>query len=122
VAVVAIEGYSFGSKNGRELAGGLGELIRWTLWDGGYQQFTVPPTTLKSYVCSRGGAPKELMLREVYRKWGYEATDNNDADAFALAKLAHASRQTPMTQQVQTIMEKILHPTKKARKRADVRT
>jgi len=84
---VAIEGYSFGSRNGRELAGGLGELIRWTLWQRKIGFLEVPPTTLKSFACGVGGAKKEVVLREVFRRWGYVARDNNLADAYALARL-----------------------------------
>lgn len=85
---IAIEGYSFGSKQGREQAGELGGLVRWALWTSGYGFIVVPPTTLKAYVTGKGNAEKSLMMREVFRKWGYEASDDNDADAYALAQFA----------------------------------
>lgn len=47
------------------------------------------PGTLKKFCTGKGNAPKELMIREVFRKWNFMAKDNNEADAFSLMKLMH---------------------------------
>ncbi len=87
----AVEGYSMGSKNGREMAGELGGQVRLALWLRGIPFRDVPPTTLKAFVTGKGNADKEVMLREVYKRWGYDADDNNDCDAYALARYEMAA-------------------------------
>jgi len=37
-----------------------------------------------------GNAAKELILQQVYKRWGVEFHDNNQADAFVLAQIGHA--------------------------------
>ena len=88
--LVMIENYSFGSKQGREIAGELGGSIRYWLWQEKIPMIEVPPTTLKKWVGGSGKADKAMMLRDVYVRWGYMATDDNDADAYALNQLGVA--------------------------------
>ena len=85
---VAIEGYAMGSKTRPQMAGELGGHLRLLLWQAGVPYIIVPPTTLKKYVLGKGNAAKELMLKEVFRKWGYDTTSNDRADAYALARIA----------------------------------
>lgn len=90
---VAIEGYSMGSSHGREMAGELGGAVRMRIAEWGFKFLDVPPTTLKKFVTGKGVAPKEVMLREVYRRWGFDADSNDEADAYALARYAREIRQ-----------------------------
>lgn len=48
----------------------------------------VPPMTLKKYATGKGTAKKQEMLLQIYKRWGVEFTDDNAADAYALARLA----------------------------------
>lgn len=109
--LVAVEGYSFGSKAGRELAGELGGAVRLALWEDAVPFIDVPPTTLKKFVTGKGNCEKNLILREVFRKWGYAAEGDDEADAFALAKLAveaHAHRAgDAVTKQTAALLEKV---------------
>jgi crossover junction endodeoxyribonuclease RuvC len=50
----------------------------------------VPPTSLKKFVTGRGNAKKNEMLLGVYKQWGVEFSDDNQADAFALEKFGLA--------------------------------
>src|SRR5436189_111849 len=52
-------------------------------WRGG----VVGPSTLKQYVTGKGNSPKELLMLECFKRWGYSATDNNDCDAHCLMRL-----------------------------------
>jgi len=86
-SVVIIEGFAYNAKGASVFEmGGLGWLLRWTFHKMQQPYVVVPPNVLKSYATGAGNSSKEIMLREVFRKWKYEAVDNNDADAFALAK------------------------------------
>jgi crossover junction endodeoxyribonuclease RuvC len=86
--LVAIEGYAMGSRTRPQMAGELGGHLRLLLWQAGIPYIIVPPTSLKKYVLGKGNAAKELMLKEVFRKWGYDTTSNDRADAYALARIA----------------------------------
>ena len=46
-----------------------------------------------------GRGPKSQMLLQVFKHWGYEAKDDNRADAYGLAAmgLAHLGRLKPIT-------------------------
>lgn len=48
----------------------------------------IPPTTLKKYATGKGTAKKQEMLLQIYKRWGVEFSDDNAADAYALARLA----------------------------------
>jgi Holliday junction resolvasome RuvABC endonuclease subunit len=85
--ICLVEGYSFASKNQREAMGELGGAARLMLAELGWTTIIVPPTTLKKFVTGSGSAPKEQMILHVYKRWAYEAPDNNAADAFALMQL-----------------------------------
>ena len=51
----------------------------------------VASTTLKKFVTGNGAAKgKGLMVKHVYKKWGYDTDDDNLADAYGLARLGAA--------------------------------
>ena len=51
--------------------------------------YFVAPTTLKKFVGAKG--KKNLIAREVYKRWKYEADDDNLVDAYAIARWAEAT-------------------------------
>ena len=79
--VAFIEGYAMGATNGREQAGELGGHLKLALWQLKVSFAVVPPTTLKQYVTGKGIAKKEVMMLQAYKRWGFEAEDNNQCDA-----------------------------------------
>lgn len=68
---------------------GLGTLMRVSLNDAEFSFFVVSPSQLKKYVTGKGIGQKSLILREVYKKWGIDAGDDNQADAAVLANIAY---------------------------------
>lgn len=86
---VCIEGLSFQSK-GSAMAqlGALHFLLRIFLFQEKLDYRVVEPTVLKRFVTGKGQGKKELMLKEVYKKWGADFDDNNLADAYGLARIA----------------------------------
>ena len=105
--LVAVEGYSFGSQNAREAMGEWGGLLRWLLWKDGYRFIVVPPTTLKKFTTGKGNAKKDMMILEVFKKWGYSAQSNDDADSYALAQLAKAFHAGGGTKQFKKLASKL---------------
>jgi Holliday junction resolvasome RuvABC endonuclease subunit len=90
-SLIVIEGYSMGSKGSRVFSiGELGGIIKYMLWKKNYKIVIVPPKTLKKFITNNGNAGKELMLLKTYKKYGVEFSDNNECDAFGLAKIGQA--------------------------------
>lgn len=86
--IVMVEGFAFGSRGRAAVSlGGLGWLVRANLYRRGIAYMDVPPAVLKKYVTGKGNAKKDVMMRDVYRRWGFEAPTTDEADAFALAML-----------------------------------
>lgn len=50
----------------------------------------VAGNTLKKFVTGRGVGKKQLMVKYVYTKWGFDTDNDNLADAYGLARLAAA--------------------------------
>ena len=82
---VVIEGYSFGSKFQHEIMYSIGTVIRYIVWQRGYNYIEVPPHRLKKFVTGKGTSKKELMMLKILENWGVSIENNNMADAFALA-------------------------------------
>lgn len=85
--LAVIEGYAFAVKFVAHSALEWAGLLRLTLWREGVPYIEIPPMTLKKYTTGSGKAEKSMMLRDVYRRWGFIAEHNDDADAFALSQL-----------------------------------
>lgn len=100
VAHICMEGYSNASKFGREQAGELGAIVKLAIYDyfdrfdddhGDLRYPTiVQPGSLKKFVTGNGAAKKNNMLLAVFKKWGFETSDDNLADAYSLARVAMA--------------------------------
>lgn len=48
----------------------------------------IAPGTLKKYITGKGNAKKDLILLNVYKKFGIEFDNSDSADAFSLAMLS----------------------------------
>lgn len=96
--VTLIEGYAMGfgaNSSSKDMLAELGGHLKWLLWKAGHKVISVPPNTLKMWVCGKGkgNAQKDTMMMHTYKRWGFEAPNNDICDAFGLAKLAQASLQ-----------------------------
>lgn len=90
-ALVCVEGYSFASRQSHAHAlGELGGVIRLLLHRNDFIYKDVPPSTLKKFVTGKGNAAKDEVMMNVYKRWGWEMRDNNQADAYGLARIALA--------------------------------
>jgi len=68
----------------------LGTLVRVELYDRGYPFFVPVPMQIKKFVTGKGNVQKNIVVREVYKRWGIDAKDDNQADACGMAHLAEA--------------------------------
>jgi crossover junction endodeoxyribonuclease RuvC len=103
---VIIEGLSYGSVGGAQAErSALHWMVRVDLYQLGVPYVVVTPMSLKKFVCGTAKAEKSMMIREVFRRWGVEAANDNEADAAALAHLGlvyygQAEHQTLAQQEV----------------------
>lgn len=89
--LTCIEGYSMGSRAGQLASiGELGGVIKLLLHRNGFRYTIVAPTQLKKFVTGKGNAMKDEIMMHVYKRWGWEAKDNNQADAYGLGRIALA--------------------------------
>lgn len=88
-AVVAIEGYSFGSKFSQpHKLGELGGTIKLCIRDYGCPLIVVPPTTLKQFVRGIGKGSKAQMVSDAKKRWLFKTSEHDEIDAGALAIVA----------------------------------
>lgn len=66
----------------------LGTLVRSRLHDNNFPFITVVPSQLKKWILGKGNGAKNLVIREVFKKLGLDAKDDNQADAIVLAHIA----------------------------------
>lgn len=95
VTHVAMEGYSFGSRdNQAHKLGEVGGLIKVALYDFLPEPACFPsipvPSQIKKFCTGSGKTAKEQMVKEVYKKWGEDFTNSDEADAYTCAQIAKA--------------------------------
>lgn len=97
VDLAVVEGYSFGSQ-GRSVCqiGELGGCVRLMLYRLGVRYVDVPPSTLKKYAAGRGNCGKDEMIAAAIRRFGFEGTSNDEADAFLLWCMARHAYGEPV--------------------------
>lgn len=63
---------------------------------------------LKMFVTGKGNCKKELVLKEVYKRWRFDTDDNNEADAFVMWKILGAIyNHDPITDYQKGIIKRI---------------
>lgn len=108
--VIAIEGFSYGSKGKSvDFQYGLGYAIRLELYRMEKDWIEVTPGQVKKFATGNGSVNKENMIIPILRHWDFEHNSNNVRDAFVLAQIARATRQgTAKTKYQQEIIANIL--------------
>jgi len=89
IKLTYIEEISFGSSgSGSDQLAALNYFIRVFLLQNKFVFYTVPPTTLKKFITGNGQCKKNLMLKEVYKRWTVDYVDDNLCDAYSLSRFA----------------------------------
>lgn len=94
VTFAALEGYSIRSVNRPFDLGEVGGVVRLCFLDQRVEYVTVAPTSLKKYVSGSGRADKKIMRRATLEKWGIDIDQNDACDAYGLAHIARAIRES----------------------------
>ena len=83
--IIFIEDYGFSFKGTAITLVEIGTMIRYNLWVNDFNYEVVTPTSLKKFVTGKGNSPKDLIIKEVYKRWNFDTNDNDIADAFSMA-------------------------------------
>lgn len=84
-----MEGYSYGSANKKFLLGEVGGAVKLIFHDLGCPLYVAAPTQLKKFVTGRGDSDKGRVMSAIKKQWGEKITNDNLADAYGLARIAH---------------------------------
>lgn len=68
----------------------LGATVRLALYEAGMPFYVIAPSQLKKFATGKGAGQKSIVVREVFKRWGLDVKDDNQADACVLAHLAEA--------------------------------
>jgi Holliday junction resolvasome RuvABC endonuclease subunit len=68
----------------------LGTTMRLALYDKGLPFWTIAPTQLKKWITGSGASQKSLIIMSVFKVYGREVKDDNQADSMVLAHIAKA--------------------------------
>lgn len=91
--LVVMEDFSYGSSDGKAFErAGCAYMIRAELFSDKVPYCAVSPMALKKFACGSAGSAKapvkkELVLLNVFKRWGHDVKDNNEADALVLAHI-----------------------------------
>lgn len=90
--VIAIEGYSFGSKFTQAHAlGELGGVVRLGLHEAEVIHFDIPPANVKKYATGAGNAAKEQVMAAAARRADRDFACHDEADAWWIAQMLLAN-------------------------------
>lgn len=112
-AVVALEGYSYGSHQRNHQLGELGGVVRVMLHEQGVPWVVVAPPQLKKYATGKGNAGKDLVLTDAVRRLDFPGADNNEADALWLCTMTldhYRFLVSPVPAAHRAVLEKVKWP------------
>lgn len=94
--LIAIENYSFGSRNSRAHAiGEWGGVVRVLLWDKGFPYIEIPPTCRAKFATGKGNASKGEVMSAISARtgiiWSGKGAEDR-CDAWILEEMALANR------------------------------
>ena len=94
--IAVIEGLAFMVKNATALTqlSALNYMTRAMLDDYNVPFVIVAPTSLKKFVTGNGASKKDVMLIETFKRYGVTILDDNENDAYGLAKIGEAINMT----------------------------
>ena len=90
--IAVIEGLAFMVRNATALVqlSALNYMIRYMLMQNNIPFIIVAPTSLKKFITGNGASKKDVILIELYKRWGVTILDDNEADAYGLSQIGLA--------------------------------
>ena len=84
IELLVMEEYAFAAKGQTFAIGEGGGIIRVAAYDLGIPYFAMDIGTHKIYSTGRGDTKKEMMLLEIYKRYGVSSNNDDEADAMSL--------------------------------------
>jgi len=86
-----IEDYAFGAKGRTFELAEINGVLKWRL----HFEMGIPREQimicgggqLKKFATGKGNCPKDIVIKEVFKRWGFDTDNNNEADAYVLVKI-----------------------------------
>ena len=88
--LVVIENYAFARANQAHQLGELHGVVRYELWKLGFPYVLIAPMQNKKWITGQGNSDKNLVLKELMKRYGFDVNDDNIADAIGLMTLIKA--------------------------------
>ncbi len=90
-SMILVEDYYTGKQPGSVIKlAVLGTVVRLRLLEAGYSFVTLTASQIKKLETGKGIAPKDTMVKSVFKRHGFDTNSNNIADACAMAYAAKA--------------------------------
>ena len=88
----------------------LAAVMRMTLYEKGLPFFIVAPTQIKKWVTGSGAGQKSTIMMNVFKKYGVECKDDNQADSLVLSVIAESIVQPrdDLTKPQQEVLKAVL--------------
>ena len=114
----AYEGYAYDAVGRVFQLGEVGGVVQLTLYEEGVPAFSVAPVALKKFATGSPKADKDAMISAAHR-YGALVADDNQADAFFLARIAFylGSQEQPKTRAQIEVLHAIKNPKVKIARR-----
>lgn len=112
--IIMIEDYAAGAKGKTNEIAECTGILKYKL----LVEYEIKPSQLwlcnishlKMFVCGKGNAKKELVLKEVWKRWNFDTNSNDEADAFTMWKILKAlyhEADEPITKYQKDILSRI---------------
>ena len=89
VRAVVMEGYSYNSVSKKFVLGEVGGQIKLAVFDAKVPLYEAAPKQLKKFVTGSGTATKDQVMVAIKERWKIDIINDNLADAYGLAQIAH---------------------------------
>ena len=89
VRAVVMEGYSYNSVSKKFVLGEVGGQIKLADFDAKVPLYEAAPKQLKKFVTGSGTATKDQVMVAIKERWKIDIINDNLADAYGLAQIAH---------------------------------
>ncbi|MBS7812319.1 crossover junction endodeoxyribonuclease RuvC [Roseococcus pinisoli] len=87
VGLVILEGYAYGNVNTLATLAEVGGVLRLAMAMYGVPYLSVSPNSLKQFATGKANAKKEEVMKDVYKRWGFDSPGNDIADAYVLGRV-----------------------------------
>ena len=89
---VVLEGYAMSARNTSSLTTlcEIGGLVKNYLKVRDIPFIIAPPTVVKKFATGKGNCKKDVVIKEVYKRWDFDTDNDNIADAYVLMQIGRA--------------------------------